>query len=78
MENESRSSPANRTHFHIRWRRTNRLDWEAFATSEEATARASELAHPGERFEIEQFDNLCLRCGLVALSEPQERDFGTL
>ena len=78
MDHESESFPANRTHFHIRWRRANRLDWEAFATSEQAKARASELAHPGEVFEIEQFDNLCLKCRVIAFSETQERDFGTL
>jgi hypothetical protein len=78
MEHESESPAANHIHFHIRWRRTNRLDWEAFATSEEAKARASELAHPGEVFEIEGFDHLCVKCRVVAFSVAQERDFETL
>ena len=77
MEHESDSSPDVRTHFHIRWRLANRLDWEPFGTSEEAKSRASELAHPGEVYQIEQFDNLCLKCKCLAFSQMQERDLET-
>jgi hypothetical protein len=57
-----------KTHFHIRWSRTARLDWESFATRAEATRRALELARPGENFTIEESEAKCSRCG--ELSSP--------
>lgn len=49
-----------KSHFHIRWDR--KLDWEPFATDEEARARAKELVQPGENYKIETFDGSCPAC----------------
>ena len=49
------------THFHIRWS-DSKLDWEAFQTREEATARAKELVRRGETYVIEEVDGTCPRC----------------
>jgi hypothetical protein len=50
-------------HFHIHWSKKKRLDWEGFDTRPEATARALELATPGELFTIEEFSSTCPACG---------------
>jgi hypothetical protein len=65
---EPASETVSRKHFHIRWVRTRRLDWESFATSSEAVSRAQELARPGEEFEIEEFDQRCTQCGPLSAS----------
>jgi len=51
------------THFHIRWVRSNRLDWEAFANVREAEVRGNELKRPGEVFQIEKAEMPCRICG---------------
>src|ERR1700719_4394351 len=56
------------THFHIRWSGVARLDWERFATREQAEARAKELVRPGEIFKIEEFRKECERCQAKAKS----------
>lgn len=45
-------------HFHINWVGRD-LDWECFATREEAQRRALELAHPEETFTIEEVSMSC-------------------
>lgn len=50
-------------HFHIRWSRKERLDWEGFDTRHEAMARALELADPGEEYTIEEATETCSICG---------------
>ena len=52
---------ASMIHFHIRWS-DSKLDWEAFQTREEATARAEELVRPGETYAIAEVDGRCPRC----------------
>jgi len=58
----------NRHHFHIHWSKNQRLDWEGFDTRAEATARAIELAAPGEMFTIEEVSATCSVCGPKAVS----------
>ena len=48
-------------HYHIRWG-NGALDWEAFATEEEAAAAAKELLRPNETFTVEQLGAGCARC----------------
>jgi hypothetical protein len=50
------------SHFHIRWSGTSQPDWQPFTTREAAKIRAHELAQPGERFCIEEFDESCSKC----------------
>ena len=59
-----------RTHFHIFWTRSERMDWECFDTRADAAMRAMELAQPGEAFSIEEILVQCPR-GEVA-SAPTE------
>jgi hypothetical protein len=49
-------------HYHIRWHGKALLDWERFSTHEDATARAKQLAHPGEGYALEEHDETCPRC----------------
>jgi hypothetical protein len=49
----------NSLHFHIRWLDKDNLDWECFATREEASERATDLALPGEAFTIEEIHTKC-------------------
>jgi hypothetical protein len=46
-------------HFHIRWSDKENLDWECFATQDEARERATDLALPGEAFAIEEIHTKC-------------------
>ena len=55
-------------HFHIHWSNKKRRDWEGFDTRQKATARAVELASPGELFTIEMFSSSCALCGPKAAS----------
>lgn len=48
-----------RSHFHIRWMGKENLDWECFATEREATERATDLAIPGEPFDVEEVHTNC-------------------
>ena len=51
-----------KTHFHIRWSSTSRLDWKPFRTREEAEEVAKELVQPTETFTIEELNGKCKRC----------------
>jgi hypothetical protein len=57
-------------HFHIRWiiGDTSRIDWEAFASHDEADAMAKRLATPLETFAIDEFDDSCERCAMFRLA----------
>lgn len=46
-------------HFHIRWMGKEDLDWECFATVQEASERARDLTVPGEPFDIEEVHTNC-------------------
>jgi len=47
---------SHKTHFHIFWTATKRLDWQCFDTREEAEQRALELVRIGEQFSIEEVE----------------------
>jgi hypothetical protein len=49
------------THFHIKWRNKDDLDWQCFESHEEALSRAEELAFSGEDYSIER---VCIDCPL--------------
>jgi hypothetical protein len=51
-----------KTHYHIRWTRPSKLDWQPFSTPEEAKQIAEQLAGPGETYSIEKFGEACERC----------------
>jgi hypothetical protein len=57
------------THFHIRWITADKstIDWEAFASRDEAEHKARRLAVPPETFAIEEFDSSCERCAIFHL-----------
>jgi len=57
-----------RTHFHIHWTKTDRLDWQGFATRHDALSSALELAKRGEPFEIVEVSEPCRLCGAKASS----------
>lgn len=61
-------SISQKTHFHINWRKSDRLDWESFNTRAEAMARVLNLARPGEMFTIEEVSARCPLCGPKARS----------
>ena len=46
-------------HFHIHWNGKHKLDWECFATREDAEASARELVQPGETYVIELVSDKC-------------------
>ena len=48
-------------HFHIHWSDSG-LDWQVFATAEDAMNAARDLVLPGESFTIEEFGRACPRC----------------
>jgi hypothetical protein len=54
-----RMSDTSKTHYHIHWISSDRLDWECFKTYLEATLRALELAQPDEEFQIEEVITQC-------------------
>jgi hypothetical protein len=54
-----RNFDSSQPHFHIHWTDAKRLDWECFDTRADATARALELALPGEIFRIEEISAQC-------------------
>jgi hypothetical protein len=45
------------SHFHIKWKESNRFDWQRFETESDASTRAAELVKPGETFSIETSGN---------------------
>lgn len=57
---------APRFHYHIRWSRTSSLDWECFATVEQAEYSAAQLVREGESYSVEKFANGCIRCKELA------------
>jgi hypothetical protein len=50
------------THFHVHWSETDRFDWKAFGSREEANGSALSLVLPGESFSIEEFSSSCRVC----------------
>lgn len=62
----------NRNHFHIHW--PERLDWEPFATEEEANTRATELVQPHETYQIETFNGDCPVCQELVRMSPVRSD----
>jgi GAF domain len=51
-------------HYHIRWSRCVPLDFEPFASPQEADSCAGLIALPGESYSVEKFDRDCIRCKL--------------
>lgn len=51
-------------HYHIHWSGKDTLDWERFATREEAEGGAQQLKRMDETYTIEEFNGLCPRCGV--------------
>ena len=49
----------NSPHIHIRWTGKEDLDWECFATHDEARERGIDLMLPGESFMIEEIYAKC-------------------
>jgi hypothetical protein len=54
-----RLSDSSKTHYHIHWITSDRLDEECFKTYLDATLRALELALPDEQFQIEEVITRC-------------------
>jgi hypothetical protein len=52
----------NQLHYHIRWSRIARLDWECFSTGAQAEANAKQFVRQQEAYTIEEHDHACLRC----------------
>jgi hypothetical protein len=50
------------THYHIRWFPSSLLDWQAFASREEAETAAKELVRKNETYTIETATIGCKRC----------------
>jgi hypothetical protein len=63
-------------HFHIRWLDKEKLDWECFATRDEATERATDLALPGEAFTIEEIHTKCPLLEKIASAGKRLSNFG--
>jgi hypothetical protein len=49
-------------HYHIRWTRPPKFDWQPFSTPEEAKQAAEQLVLQGETYSIEKFGVECERC----------------
>jgi hypothetical protein len=54
-----------KSHFHIRWVLSDKMDWERHDTQPDAEASAKLLAQRSEEFAIEQFNGDCPRCPSV-------------
>ena len=52
----------NQLHYHIRWSRIARLDWECFSTYAKAEASARQLVRQVETYAIEEHNEACPRC----------------
>jgi hypothetical protein len=50
------------THYHIRWFPSSLLDWQAFASREEAETAAKELVRESETYIVEVATVGCKRC----------------
>jgi hypothetical protein len=48
-------------HYHIRWSGKTALDWERFATAEDAESSATRMVRRVESYRIEKFDDDCVR-----------------
>jgi hypothetical protein len=51
-----------KSHFHIRWVLSDKIDWERHDTQPDAEASAKLLAQRSEEFAIEQFNGDCPKC----------------
>ena len=60
---------SHKTHFHIRWSSTSRLDWKPFPTREEAEELAKILVRPDETYAIEELNGNCSRCAASKMGE---------
>lgn len=70
----TRTNSTSPIHFHFRWGGTtglNDLDYERFASRDEAMGAANALARPGEIYSVEQFDDSCEKC--AAMFQPKPR-----
>jgi len=58
-------------HFHIRWiiADSSRVDWEAFASHEEAETVAKRIVSRLESYAIEEGDSSCERCARFRLAQ---------
>jgi hypothetical protein len=56
-------------HFHVRWiiAGSSRIDWEAFASRNEAENMAERLKSSTDAYAIEEFDGSCERCAMFRL-----------
>ena len=52
----------NQLHYHIRWSRIARLDWECFSTYAQAESSAKQFVRQVETYTIEEHNEACLRC----------------
>lgn len=52
------------THFHIQWS-SGRLDWQRFDNLVEADESAKRLVRSNENYTIEEFSEICPRCGVI-------------
>ena len=59
--NGERRTP-HKTHFHIHWIKTDRLDWVGFDSHNEALSRGLKLARTDELFAIEEVSEPCRVC----------------
>ena len=59
--NGERRTPQ-KTHFHIHWITTDRLDRERFDSHNEALSRVLQLAQPNDVFAIEAVSEPCQLC----------------
>jgi hypothetical protein len=48
-------------HYHIRWA-DEKIDWQAFQTTDEAVAEAERLKRLDEKYTIEERTGTCERC----------------
>ena len=62
-----------RIHFHIRWSSTSELDYDCFASREEAGRSAEQLVRPNETYSVEEFDDSCEKC--AAMSRVKHRSY---
>jgi hypothetical protein len=50
------------THYHIRWSNALAMNWERYATREEAEASARQQMRSGQTYTIEELGEGCTRC----------------
>lgn len=54
--------PDSNGHYHIRWSSNSSLDWEPFATKDEAMEMAGRMKRRKESYVIVERDDECERC----------------